>query len=309
MDVIMNHDKITDCKLGCFLGLAVGDSLGSPIEFMEPGTFVPITCYRSGGPHGLAAGQWTDDTSMAYAMADSIIEKGWDLYHQLDNYLDWMQQGLFSVNDACFDIGTTTRAALNKFEQTEDPLNSSSKDPIDSGNGSIMRLAPVPIKFAYLYPDNIKELCRYARESSITTHGSPQCISACEYMALVLAALINGEKKDVVLSPDWDKLKFLENIDPSIEKVIKGSFRTNKVKGSGWVVGSLEAALWAFDCSNSFEEAVLKAVNLGNDSDTTGAVCGQFAGAYWGKSSFPVPLWEGLDKRDKLERVVMELIK
>jgi len=278
--------SIIDRQRGCLLGLAIGDALGQPVEFMERGSFPPITTYRSGGPHSLEKGQFTDDTSMALALADSICQKGWDLDDQIKRYVDWWQNGKYSVNGWCFDIGGTTQTSLSNYMETGDVLTCSDTHAASSGNGSIMRLAPVPIKYANLYPLSIQKLKRLGEESSITTHASKQCRSACRYLTAVLAALINGVPREEVLNPDWPLLDMPGTAfspEPQIDKVVKGSFRTSKtIKGSGWVVESLEAALWAFHDAKDFEEAVLKAVNLGLDADTTGSVTGQLAGAYWG---------------------------
>lgn len=295
-----------DRKRGCFLGLAIGDALGAAVEFKAPGSFPPVTCYRAGGPHSLAAGEWTDDTSLALALANSI-GRGWDINNQIQQYVEWWENGKYSVNGWCFDIGTTTRSALERYTgadglEKDGVRFCADSTPASSGNGSIMRLAPVPIKYAYLYPDRIQELGDLGEESSIPTHASDQCVSACRYMTVVLAALIQGEKREIVLDPEWSGLKAIESeLDPLILKVAKGSFRKTKVKGSGWVVASLEAALWAFHDAKDFEEAVLRAVNLGDDADTTGAVCGQFAGAYWGESGIPESLRKGLARQDMIE--------
>ena len=164
------------------------------------------------------------------------------------------------------------------------------------------------------YPNNIPELARLAEESSLTTHASEQCMSACRYMALVLSALIHGEDRSKVLSPTWGPLAELNDIKPLhplVLAVARGSFREKQpptIRGSGWVVQSLEAALWAFHEASSFEEAVLKAVNLGDDADTTGAVCGQFAGAFWGESGIPSSLREGLARQDMLNEALEGLM-
>src|SRR5262245_13550710 len=115
---------IADRKRGCLLGLAVGDALGAAVEFQSPGSFLPVAEYRAGGPHGLAPGEWTDDTSMALALADSIAQAGWDLDDQVNRYVSWWRKGTYSVNERCFDIGITTRAALQRFEQTKDARKS-----------------------------------------------------------------------------------------------------------------------------------------------------------------------------------------
>ena len=201
-------------RRGALIGLAVGDALGAAVEFRSPGSFAPVTGYRSGGPHGLKAGEWTDDTSMALALAESIATAGWDLNDQADRYVEWWRTGKYSVNGRCFDIGITTRSALANYVASQNALTSGDRSDRASGNGSIMRLAPVPIRFVHLYPDRVDELSRLAEESSLPTHASDQCVAACRYLATVLAALIHGEDRDEVLSPDWKSLQLLNSIKP-----------------------------------------------------------------------------------------------
>ena len=287
-----------DRKRGSLFGLACGDALGAAVEFSSPGSFPEVTGYRSGGPYNLKAGQWTDDTSMALALATSI-SKGWNPEDQMREYVEWYETGKYSVNGHCFDIGGTTLKALERYLFTKD-ISAAPRETSRSGNGCIMRLAPVAIKYSDLYPNNLQKLTRYAEESSSVTHASLQCVSACRFMVVVLAALINGEDREKALNPDLEPLM----LEPKILDVAEGSYRNKKhyeVDGSGWVVESLEAALWAFHNSENFEEAVLKAVNLGNDADTTGAVCGQFAGACWGESGIPEHLLKGLARKDMIE--------
>ena len=305
---------MTNHLRGALIGLAVGDALGATVEFSDPGSFAPVTGYRSGGPHRLKPGEWTDDTSMALALADSIASVGWDLNDQANRYVEWWQTGKYSVNGRCFDIGITTSNALNRFLANKDALASGNSSEQSSGNGSIMRLAPVPIRFAHFYPDKLAELSRLADESSLPTHASEQCRSACRYLATVLAALIHGEDCDTVLSSDWKALRQLNDIKPLhplIQEVAQGSFRQKQppaIQGSGWVVKSLEAALWAFHDAGSIEEAVLRAVNLGDDADTTGAICGQLAGAFWGESNIPGTLRSGLARMDMLESALAGIL-
>ena len=305
---------MNDRRRGACIGLAVGDALGAAVEFSGPGSFAPVTGYRSGGPHSLKTGEWSDDTSMALALADSMASAGWDLNDQARRYVEWWQTGKYSVNGRCFDIGITTRSALSRFVAGQDALASGNASERASGNGSIMRLAPVPVGHADLYPDHIEELSRLADESSLPTHASEQCRSACRYLATVLAALVRGEDRVAILSPDWRPLRLLNDIKPLhplIQEVAQGSFRQKQppaIEGSGWVVKSLEAALWAFHDADSFEEAVLRAVNLGDDADTTGAVCGQLAGAFWGESQIPEPLRSGLARTDMLENALADIL-
>ena len=304
-----------DRQRGALLGLAIGDALGAAIEFEMPGTFAEVTGYRGGGPHGLAPGEWTDDTSMALALADSIAEGGWDLDEQVEHYLKWWQTGAYSVNDRVFDIGVTTVRALQRFQETGNARHSGDRSERASGNGSIMRLAPVPIRYCYMFPSGLDDLIERCMESSLPTHASPQCLSACAYMGLVLCGLIHGLPREEVLSPDWQplcRLKTAYALHPEIEEVAAGSFRQKQppeIVGSGYVVKSLEAALWAFHDANDFREAVLRAVNLGDDADTTGAVCGQLAGAYWGESGIPQEWRDGLAKPEIIEKALQGLLR
>lgn len=295
--------------------MAIGDALGAAVEFKSPGTFSPVTDYRAGGPHGLAAGEWTDDTSMALALADSIGQAGWDLNDQAQRYLAWWRKGTYSVTGHCFDIGNATAAALQRFEQTADAATSGDRAERSSGNGSIMRLAPVPIRFLNCFPDQIDELAAKAAESSLPTHASPQCLSACRYMTLLLAGLMQGLDRAEVLAPDWPpllRLKEIEPLHPEIEAIAAGSFHQRQppiIQGSGYVVKSLEAALWAFHDAEDFREAVLKSVNLGDDADTTGAVCGQIAGAYWGEQGIPPSWLNQLAQREMIEPILARLLE
>jgi ADP-ribosyl-[dinitrogen reductase] hydrolase len=199
------------------------------------------------------------------------------------------------------------RHGLKTYVDTKDAFRSGDSSEGASGNGSIMRLAPVPIRYAHLYPNNISELSRLAEESSLPTHASEQCRSACRYLAAVLAALMQGEDRAAVLSPKWKALKELnaqKPLHPLIQELAEASYRQKQppaIAGSNWVVKSLEAALWAFHHATTFEEAVLWAVNLGDDADTTGAICGQLAGAFWGKASIPASLRSGVARFDMLE--------
>lgn len=271
------------------LGLAVGDALGTTLEFRRPGTFEPISDMVGGGPFGLAPGEWTDDTSMALCLAESLAERGgFDPADQMRRYLRWYRDGHLSVTGRCFDIGSTTRAALERFERTGEPY-SGSTDPGSAGNGSIMRLAPVAIAYAH---DPVTAI-RRAGDSSRTTHAAATCVDACRYLAGLIVGALRGEAKEALLGPryapvpgTWEDAP----LTPEVDAVAAGSFlrkRPPEIRGSGYVVASLEAALWAFATTSSFEAGALAAVNLGDDADTTGAVYGQVAGAFYGSAGIP----------------------
>jgi ADP-ribosyl-[dinitrogen reductase] hydrolase len=302
-----------DRRRGAVLGLAVGDALGAPVEFEMPGSFAEVRGFRAGGPHGLAAGEWTDDTSMALALADSIHEAGWDLDDQAERYVAWWTRGEYSVNGRVFDIGMTTVRALQRFRETGDARRSGDPSAMASGNGSIMRLAPVPVAFAARFPDRLELLVERCIESSVPTHRSPQCLSACVHLGVLLGGLLAGLPRAEVLAPDWPPLhraRALVPLHPEIDEIARGSFRTRRppeIRGDGYVVRTLEAALWAFHDAPDFRTALLRAVNLGEDADTTGAVCGQLAGACFGESGIPGEWRAGLAGRDVLDPIVARL--
>jgi ADP-ribosylglycohydrolase len=274
---------------GALLGLAAGDALGTTLEFSAPGTFDPIDDMHGGGPFRLQPGQWTDDTSMALCLAESLLEcNGFDPVDQLTRYVRWYREGHHSSTDRCFDIGTTVRNALVCFEKTQEPW-SGTTDPMSAGNGSIMRLAPVPLFFA---DDHAVAIAR-AGDSSRTTHAVDDAVHACRYLAALILGALDGRPRTELLGPMFTPVNGLWNLEPlspNIATIAGGSFLRREpphIKGSGHVVRSLEAALWAFAKSTSFEHGALLAVNLGDDADTTGAVYGQIAGAYYGVQGIP----------------------
>ncbi|PYE49790.1 ADP-ribosylglycohydrolase family protein [Paenibacillus barcinonensis] len=290
---------------GCLMGLAVGDALGTTVEFSSPGTFEPVTDMVGGGVFGLKAGQWTDDTSMALCLAESLVrQQGFDAADQMRRYTNWYKVGYMSSTGECFDIGGATRNALERFVRTGEPYSGSS-DPMTAGNGSIMRLAPVAMAYAH----QPAEAVRYAGLSSRTTHAALESVEACEALAAILVAGFRGADKAAMLSPETMKRWRTEpgmSFSPAIEEVVMGSYQRKEppeIQGSGYVVRSLEAALWAFYKSSSFEEGALLAVNLGDDADTTGAVYGQMAGAYYGQRGIPVHWQDKLAMKEDFERL------
>jgi len=279
------HEDTMGKYRGCLLGLAVGDALGTTLEFQPPGSFTPITDMVGGGPFHLKAGQWTDDTSLALCLAESLIEcQGFNPKDQMERYIRWWKEGHLSSTGTCFDIGGTTRTALASFLRTGNPF-SGPTDPRSAGNGSLMRLAPVPM----FYADTPWEAIEKSGKSSRTTHGAPVAIDACRYFGALIVGALNGEDKEVLLSDHycpvsgyWDENPLI----PEISAIASGSFKRKvppEIQGSGFVVKSLEASLWAFYNSSTFEEGCLMAVNLGDDADTIGAIYGQLAGAYYGQ--------------------------
>lgn len=297
---------LEDRTLGCLGDLAIGDALGTTLEFTTPGSFQPISEIVGGGPFRLKAGQWTDDTSMALCLAESLIEKGFDPQDQIERYIRWWRDGYLSSTGSCFDIGNTVSSALRAYQKTGDPFSGCS-DPYSAGNGSIMRLAPVPIFY-----QNVEDAIHFSGESSRSTHQAPAAVDACRFLGAILHGLIHGADKESVLADNYHPAgKTWENLHPEIAEVAAGSYKRKnppEIRGNGHVVRSLEAALWAFHHSASFKEGALLAVNLGEDADTTGAVYGQIAGACRGLSGIPTRWLDLLHGKDMILGIARKLI-
>ena len=305
------REEIIDKCYGSLIGLAVGDAMGAPLEFKPPGSFEQVNDMIGDGPHHLKPGEWTDDTTMALCLAESLIETGkFDPVDQLSRYLLWYRNGYLSVNDKCFDIGNTTREALMIFEETGEPYPGPENE-YSAGNGSLMRLAPIPL----FYMSNPLKALTMSGQSSRTTHNHPLAVDACRYMGGLIHGAVIGTSKDELLSGRYSPIDgyWDENpLETKIDEVACGSFKElepPEIRGRGFVVKSLEAALWAFYKTNSFEDGCLLAVNLGEDADTTGAIYGQLAGAYYGLSNIPEKWTKKLAKRDMIESIIKRLLQ
>jgi ADP-ribosylglycohydrolase len=258
-----------------------------------------------GGPFNLKPGQWTDDTAMALCLAASLVERrGFDPVDQMERYRRWYREGYLSSTGRCFDIGNTVRAALERFERTHEPY-CGSPDPFSAGNGSLMRLAPVPL----FYARDLRQAVAKAGDSSRTTHGAVEAVDACRYLAALIAGAVNGASKEELLSGCYEPVPGLWReapLAPKIAAVAAGSYKKNNppaIRGTGYVVDCLEAALWAFYHGSTFQEGALLAVNLGDDADTTGAVYGQLAGVYYGEEGIPAEWREKLAMREFIAKL------
>ncbi len=286
-------DAMGDRALGAFLGLAVGDAVGTALEFCPRDSQPRLEDMEGGGPFELPPGYWTDDTAMALALADSLAaSEALDARDLMDRFVRWWQDGDYSCRGHCFDIGNTTRAALERYQRTGDPL-AGSADPGSAGNGSLMRLAPVALRFRQDRP----RLAATAAEQSRTTHGAEEAVDACRAFAELLADVIAGSPRAKVLAP-----RRFEGAE-AITRVLAGSWRgrpRNKIRSSGYVVHTLEAALWSVARTGDFRNAVLLAANLADDADTVAAVTGQLAGALYGLRGIPETWLSRLAWRDRL---------
>lgn len=292
---------VRDRGRGALLGLAVGDALGTTLEFKRRDTYPPHSEMTGGGPFGLQPGQWTDDTSLALALADSLIaHPGFDADDLMRRFVSWRRTGAYSCTGACFDIGNATQDALERYERTGDPF-AGSPDPTAAGNGSLMRLAPAALRHLH----DAEAARRLAVDQSRTTHAAPQATEACAFFVDLLREAVGGRPKAEVLAPRaWSG-------DPAIQAIAAGRWRgrpRGAVRSTGYVVHTLEAALWAVDGTGSFGEAVVLAVNLGDDADTVGAVAGQLAGALYGAAGMPQRWLDLLAWRERLQDVADRLL-
>jgi ADP-ribosyl-[dinitrogen reductase] hydrolase len=291
------HSAHQDRAVGALLGLAAGDAVGTTLEFQQPGTFTPITDMVGGGPFRLQPGQWTDDTSMALCLAESLVEVGeMDLIDQLHRYVRWRDQGHLSSTGVCFDIGGTTTTQLSRFVRTGEPVDPD-PDQDSAANGSLMRLAPVAIRWW----QDPAEAAERSAESSRTTHAADRPVDCCRLLGAMLAALIAGAPAEEVLSPDMWRFGPLH---PEVEAIARGSWIGKEppaIRGTGYCVAALEAAIWAVAGASDFRDAVLRAANLGDDADTTAAIYGQIAGAYYGAKGIPTEWREKVYMRALIE--------
>lgn len=287
---------------GCLLGLACGDAVGTTVEFMPRGTFRPLVDIQGGGPFGLKPGEWTDDTSMALCLATSLVHKGgFDPVDQMNRYCNWRSVGYMSSNGECFDIGMTVAAALDRFICSGDPY-AGSPDSRSAGNGALMRLAPIPM----FYRNSVAKVLQFSAESTRTTHGAQEAIDCSRLFGLLLRAALMGQPKSVILAS-----AATEAFGPRVSEIANQRYRTkaeSEIKGSGYCVESLEAALWCFASTKSYSEAVLSAANLGDDADTTAAICGQLAGAFYGSSGIPNRWLDRLVMRGDISSLADELL-
>ncbi len=296
--------QLEDCALGAFLGLAVGDALGTTLEFTARDSRPHHTEMTGGGVFGLAAGVWTDDTQMALALAESLAAKGGlDELDLMRRFVGWFRHGDYSPTGECFDCGITTRAAIEHFERTGEPI-AGSRDPMSAGNGCLMRLSPVAI----WGHDDEEKAAEAARRQSATTHAAAECLEASDFFARLLVRAMGGTPKlELLASATWAGVGVGKVAD-----IARGAWRSkarSQIRASGYVIDSLEAALWAVANADSFEEAVVAAVNLGEDADTVGAITGQLAGAIWGYSAIPKRWLSPIAWRPRLEAAARALLQ
>ncbi|KAI5798760.1 putative ADP-ribosylglycohydrolase [Pyronema domesticum] len=315
------------------LCLAICDALGAPAEFQARGTFPLITTLQPNANFNLPPGCWTDDTSQALCIAESLLAGTWSLEDQAGRYVKWWKQGYLSVTGRCFDIGTATRKALGIWARSPDSLGAVTTPAEEDvlltvagklgerqyqGNGSLMRVLPIALAF-WKYPE---EAGRLARESSRTTHPNEMCQEACEFYVRVICYILRhteGQECHDLSFGKGDLLRMMrwwEWKDEELRRRLGDGKFVNKeegeIKTTGWVLDTLEAALWVFFNTSSFEDGAIKVVNFGDDADTVAAIYGGLAGAWHAKEEGfwvgRVKEWrDGLVKREIVEGVAERL--
>ena len=308
-------------KSGIF-GLVVGDTLGVPVEFTsrEERKNDPVTGMRAFGTHNQPAGTWSDDSSMVFATLDSINQKnGIDYQDIMEKFSDWYLYGEYTPFHEVFDIGITVSRAIIRYGQGTVPVKAGGNREFDNGNGSLMRILPVCL---YLY-NRQKIICTSEDESiyiihsvSALTHAHLRSQMACGFYYFMVKSLL-GKKENLVgrLQRGIDEAHnyYLQNSQNRTELEAFSrladleNFRKrpeNEIKSSGYVIDTLETAVWCLITTDSFSDAVLKAVNLGDDTDTIGAVTGGLAGLYYGYNAIPAEWIQALQKLDWIEKLL-----
>ena len=308
-----------DAKIvrGMLLGLATADALGVPVEFeyREDLRRDPVINMRSGGSWGQEAGTWSDDTSMTIAAMESISRrKEIDYRDVMENFLKWYERDAFTATGYRFDIGNTTRAAIVRFSRKLlPPTKCGSTEENSNGNGSLMRILPATL---YLYAKGDGKLngdaLEIIHEFSALTHGHIVSKMACGIYSLIAAQILNGKNIPEAFSAGMADAQNFYGADDAFKKFSRlcnenfAALPEDRISSSGYVLDTLEAALWCLLNTDNYKSLALKAVNLGGDTDTVGAVAGGLAGIFYGAESIPADWLATLKRRDYLEKIAEE---
>jgi ADP-ribosyl-[dinitrogen reductase] hydrolase len=304
----MSSAAIVDKVKGCFLGLAVGDALGVPVEFKSRSYLAenPVTGMQGYGVWNQPPGTWSDDSSLSFCLAESLVQG----YNPMDigaKFSDWFTQGYWGAHGKLFDIGNTTRVALNRIKMGLDPRFAGETGENSNGNGSLMRIAPAALYFS---SETDEALFEKIKEISSMTHGHFRSIFACFIYSKILIELCQGNDKraahqnTISSIQDFVKRNQFDDLElRPFQWVLSDKWadmKAHQISSSGYVMHTLEASVWCLLTSESYSETVLKAVNLGSDTDTTGCVAGALAGVYYGTDSIPKAWLEVLARKEDI---------
>ncbi|HQO76217.1 MAG TPA: ADP-ribosylglycohydrolase family protein [Candidatus Saccharicenans sp.] len=296
-----------DKVLGGLFGLAVGDALGVPVEFTPRGELKrqPVTDMIGGGTHGQPPGTWSDDSSLAFCLAESLC-RGFDLHDIAHKFCRWLDEGYWTPYGEAFDVGGTTEEAISRLKEGVNPVEAGGRHEFSNGNGSLMRILPLAY---YVEKMSQEEQFELTHRVSCLTHGHPRSQMACGmYIRYAINLLRGQEPEEAYKGMSTEAIKYYSRLPyrcelPHFSRILEANIQKlpeESIKSSGYVIDTLEASLWCFLNSKSYEETVLKAVNLGDDADTTGAVVGGIAGIYYGLVSIPKCWINTVAKKDDI---------
>jgi len=293
---------------GGIVGLVVGDALGLPAQFRGRDELRrnPIKGMVRSEYFGTPPGTWSDDSSLALATVDAIIREGLDLNAIAEAFVDWLERGEYTPFGEAFDIGSTVSSAILRLISGEPPTSSGLWR---ASNGSLMRILPIPLYTHCLPPEDVVE---WAFKASAITHSHPLALLSCGYYSLLIKAVMEGrDKREALETASKQLVSIIKSRHPNLIKHLEPggelgrvitleilNAEEGEVQSTGYVVHTLEASIWAFHRTNTFREALLLAVNLGDDADTVGAVCGGLAGTYYGIKAIPSEWVNSLRRRE-----------
>ena len=293
-------------------GVCVGDALGVPVEF-ESRDFLkknPVIKMLSGGVHGQVEGVWSDDSSLTFCLAETIAE-GYDIILLAEKFIAWKYNAYWTATGEVFDIGNATSWAISNLSKGVSPIEAGGKNESDNGNGSLMRILPLAILLKDL---PIEDRFKLVKEVSSITHAHPRSVMACFYYLEFALKLIEGKDKFKIYEELKDKVLEFFNSDYDCIKeahhfyrLLKGNIHElgeDSIQSSGYVIHTLEASIWCLLTTDSYDESVLKAVNLGEDTDTTGAVTGGLAGLLYGYDSIPVECINTIKGKNEIDDLI-----
>lgn len=306
------YEKADDRPLALIMGVAVGDALGVPVEFKKRGTF-HVTGMQGYGTHHQPPGTWSDDTSLTLALADNLLAGGDrpDLECIAWGFTEWYDKAAYTAHGKVFDVGNATAEAIKRLKKGMAPEKAGGSGERDNGNGSLMRIAP--LAFYMFGIRSAEERFRIVREVSSITHAHEWSVAACYIYVEMLNKLRMGRKKKAAYTELRED--FARGV-PFISKATLGKFvrilendistlPEEEIRSNGFVIDTLEAAFWCFMTTDNYKDAVLKAVNLGDDTDTTGAVTGALAGLAYGLDSIPQEWRDQLAASDEVRRIAV----
>ncbi|MCF6242492.1 MAG: ADP-ribosylglycohydrolase family protein [Bacteroidales bacterium] len=302
-------EDLQDKIKAAILGLVVGDALGVPVEFKSRAYLsdYPVEDMMGYGTYYQPPGTWSDDSSMTFCTMQALLN-GYDLDNTAALFLNWMENAYWTAHDERFDIGITASESLYRYKSSKDAYNSGSKDEMSNGNGSLMRIMPMAF---FTLKSSVDERFQMIKEVSAITHGHIRSALACYYYVEFAIDLIQGNDKfDAYKSANNKFKEFIKNHQEyknqifHFDRLLNGEIHhlpEENVHSSGYVLHSLEASIWCLLNSNSYKETVLKAVNLGEDTDTTAAIAGGIAGLAFGIDSIPELWLDRLARREDIE--------